>query len=504
MQAVPPVSASRPARSRRGARRFRLPGLALVALGLAFLAAPVGAEVERPEGPAPWRLGGRVGFTVDAAAFPDSTGYALELYVRIPPATLGALTRDSTGTGRMRLTARVRGRFGARAHDAVQEFSLSSADSVGGQGKVVVLRFPASPGPCRVNVRLEDVRSRKRGLIYSGRNVNESATVEGALEIPAPQAGRDMSDLEFVWSEDASATAFRRGERTMLPNPERLYGLFATELHAAFSARARAEDDRPWRYVARILDPSGAAIAQQESTGTPGRLLVAALTFDVSHVPAGGYDLEVKAWQEGDPGALLRRSHFSVAWSVDSWMRNPRDVADEVHFLLQPEAEETFALLHPGEQERFLEDFWKRRDPTPESARNEAREGFLQRIDYANATYSRYGIGRGMFSDQGRVYIRYGEPSEVLHQVMPTGDETLLQVLQQIESQEDRTTGEVRQKGLGGDSRPYEVWIYEGEIPTPPDADPAVATSLRLRKRLMFLFVDEQGLGTYTLRYSTE
>jgi hypothetical protein len=51
--------------------------------------------------------------------------------------------------------------------------------------------------------------------------------------------------------------------------------------------------------------------------------------------------------------------------------------------------------------------------------------------------------------------------------------------------------------------RPFEVWIYEGDIPLPPDADPETPSTPRWR-RLLFLFVDDQGLGHYTLRYSTE
>jgi GWxTD domain-containing protein len=227
------------------------------------------------------------------------------------------------------------------------------------------------------------------------------------------------------------------------------------------------------------------------------------VAFDVSKEPAGGYDLELKAWQEGDAGALLRRAHFSVAWQRDSWVRNPGDVSDEVHFLLQPAAEDSFALLQPGEQEQALEKFWRERDPTQESARNEARETFEQRVEYANRQYGRAGLGKGMFSDMGRTYIRYGEPSEIVHQVIPTGDDALDKVLEELEATEDRPVGDVPQKGLGGDPRPFELWIYEGVIGTPPDADPIAPQGTR-HKRLLFLFVDEHGMGDYRLRYTTE
>ena len=493
--------------------------LAVAVLGACALACLVRATsaAERPEGPPPWRVGGRVGFTVDAAAFPQSasdsgrvssggSGHELEVYVRVPPSTIDQLTRDANGDARLRATVRVRGRYGSQALESSQEFALTPLDTTRGQGKVVLMRFPASPGACRIDVRLDDVLSRKKGLVYAGRNANESAEVRGSVELPRPQAGRDLSDIEFAWPVHTRepGLAFVRSNRARVPNPDRLYGLFAPQLEAAFSARSKPGDARGWRWVARILDANGTLVAQRESTAVGAVTLDGEVTFDVSNEPAGAYDLEIKAWQEGDPGALLRRSRFSIGWETDTWLRNAADVADDVHFLLQSEDEDAFTIMPPGEQERFLKDFWRKRDPTPETALNEAHAVFDERVAYVNRTYSQHAIAKGMFSDMGRVYIRYGEPAEVLHQVMPAGEETLTKQLEEIMISEDRAVGSINQKGPGGDQRPYEVWLYEGEIPLPPDADPLADRRSVRRRRLLFLFVDEQGMGTYTLRYSTE
>ena len=81
------------ARPLRGARRF---ACALGLLAPLSLVTPANA-VERLEGPPPWRIGGRTGFTCDVASFPDSSGYHLEVYVRIPPATLEHLARGVDG-----------------------------------------------------------------------------------------------------------------------------------------------------------------------------------------------------------------------------------------------------------------------------------------------------------------------------------------------------------------------------------------------------------------------
>ena len=486
--------------------RFRfaalLPGLLPIILGTT--GGPGTDDDPDGPGPLPWRVRGRVGFTVDAAAFPDSAGRTLEVYLRIPPVTLAAVRRDSLGTGKLKLSVRLGSRFGGKPHEANQEIAI--ADSVPGFGKVVLLRFPVRPGGYRMRVKLEDLYSQKRGLGYIGRKVTESSGVEGDLQVPGPQAGRDISELEFVWpaTPRAAGAAFQRGEHASLPNPERLYGLLASEMRAEFTAHGPAASTAPWHWHARVLDGEGHVLVEQESTAAAGPRLSATVGLDLSTEPAAGYDLEVKAWQEGDVGALTQSSHFSVGWQSTTWLVDPADVEDVVHFLLSAKEEHVFARLQPGEREQFLDDFWRKRDPTPDTAENEDRNAFFSRVEYANQNFGGPGKGRGMFSDMGRVYIRYGEPGEVLKQVIPTGDETLAQAIHDLELSEDRPTGDVHQKGIGADTRAYEVWIYQGEITAPPDTDPNAIANLRARRRLVFLFVDEHGYGDYTLRYSTE
>jgi GWxTD domain-containing protein len=179
-------------------------------------------------------------------------------------------------------------------------------------------------------------------------------------------------------------------------------------------------------------------------------------------------------------------------------------VEDELHFLLSDEEEGTFSAMQPGEQERFLDEFWKRRDPTPDTAENEWRRMFAERVAYANEHFGYRGLEKGMFTDMGRVYVRYGPPSDIQKQVVPAGDKTLLQMVQELAATEDMPMGNVRVKGFGGDLRPFEVWIYEGVVPLPIEVDPERVIQARRRERLVFLFVDEQGYGRYVLRYSTE
>src|SRR5258706_8274558 len=129
--------------------------LAAVVFGALLLAGGARAA-ERLEGPTPWRIGGRIGFTCDAAAFPDSDGYHLEVYLRVPPATLAGLERDENGDAQMHAVVRVRP-LGRPEIESSQDLSISLADTARGQGRVLLLRFPVVPGPCHVDVRLEDL-----------------------------------------------------------------------------------------------------------------------------------------------------------------------------------------------------------------------------------------------------------------------------------------------------------------------------------------------------------
>lgn len=493
-------------RSSRGARcvwSARALGVGLLVLGLVpvFARPAAAARPERGPGPLPWRIGYEVGFSADAAAFPDSTGNTVEVYLRIRPSLIADLTSDGNTSPPIHVTAELKPLFGGgKSETREQTFTVVPADTAGEIGQVVVMSFHSRPGRHRLALALE---TRRRELSKRGMEKPEKAHVEGELTVPAIQAGRQISDLEFVWGDRRMGTpGTGRGRRDLIPNPERLYGLYATGLRAYFSARAT--EAKPWQWVARAIDSTGAVVATQQGTAPATVLLEGNLAMDVSELPAGAYDLEVKTWQEGDAGALLRRSRFSVAWQPETWTRDPLAAADETHFLLSSDEEEDFPTLTPGEQERAMDRFWVLRDPTPDTAENEARREYLKRVQFANRTYGRFGLGRGMFSDMGRTFIRYGEPSEVVRQVMPSLDDNIRNIIMELAATEGRSIGSVTDHEAGADTRPFELWIYEGNIPLPIEADPTLGRSRVSGKRLVFLFVDSNWLGDYRLLYSGE
>ncbi len=73
--------------------------------------------------------------------------------------------------------------------------------------------------------------------------------------------------------------------------------------------------------------------------------------------------------------------------------------------------EDVTYIITDEEREQFIEQFWRRRDPTPDSEENEFKEEHYRRIAYANERYAS-GIP-GWKTDRGRTYITFGPPDEI-------------------------------------------------------------------------------------------
>jgi GWxTD domain-containing protein len=85
---------------------------------------------------------------------------------------------------------------------------------------------------------------------------------------------------------------------------------------------------------------------------------------------------------------------------------------EDVTYIITDEERKAFQRLNTDEErEQFIEQFWLRRDPTPDSQENEYKEEHYRRIAYANERYAS-GIP-GWKSDRGRIYITFGPPDEI-------------------------------------------------------------------------------------------
>jgi GWxTD domain-containing protein len=179
------------------------------------------------------------------------------------------------------------------------------------------------------------------------------------------------------------------------------------------------------------------------------------LQFNHSTIPLGDYRLVVQAF------AVLKGDTMETAIANTSraimirWWGIPRSVKDldvaidQLRYIAKEGemSQMQEAKTEEEKQAKFLE-FWKKRDPNPNTPRNEKMELFYTRVDYANRHFSHY--REGWRTDMGMIYIIFGPPSDV-----------------------SRHPFEV-------DTKPYEVWRYY-DI------------------NYDFVFQDESGFGDYRL-----
>jgi len=90
-----------------------------------------------------------------------------------------------------------------------------------------------------------------------------------------------------------------------------------------------------------------------------------------------------------------------------------RDFLSKVRYLITKQERRIFLTLPLSEREKFIDEFWIKRDPDPDTEENEFKAQYFQRIEEANRLF--HGGGSpGWLQDRGRVYILLGPPTDRL------------------------------------------------------------------------------------------
>lgn len=227
----------------------------------------------------------------------------------------------------------------------------------------------------------------------------------------------------------------------------------------------------------KVVDTAGKVLLQTP----PSKVLIAAGggilrgQLPLTGLPEGHYQLETDLVVDGittSRTAPFRMGSLQTALEQDQQAREVALVSDSGYFGAMDEAalDEAWAPLdyvaRPDDhmdvwkqgltvaaKRNFLIQFWGRRDPTPGTVKNEARERFYGLIALANQKFTERGSNArpGWRSDRGRIFIRNGDPADRL------------------------------QRQNIGVAQPYEVWRY---------------ASGRGR---WYIFVDRSGFGAYEL-----
>jgi GWxTD domain-containing protein len=122
--------------------------------------------------------------------------------------------------------------------------------------------------------------------------------------------------------------------------------------------------------------------------------------------PSGAVDPLKRAPDEKQKKRNQRALKIELSKPYKKWLE------EDVVWIITDEERAAFKQLsNDEERDNFIEAFWQRRDPTPDTEENEYKEEHYQRIAYSNEHFAA-GVP-GWKTDRGRIYIIYGKPDEI-------------------------------------------------------------------------------------------
>ena len=331
------------------------------------------------------------------------------------------------------------------------------------------MEFAIAPGTYRVEVTVEDS--------VSGQKSQASAEIQG---YPAVPPASDLLLSPAMRVADANDTVplpgeMRAGNTLIVPATMLKLTPLRPKAYYFLEAYTSSPQEQAGTMQVAVVGANGAPVTETSPAPVrvpPGGGMLKG-QLDLDGLPEGRYSLQVKVNLEGkttERSAEFEMAGLDETLTADTAVLAVARETDEGYFAAMNEAEldsaaaplvliaksrelNTYESLSPAAKRRFLAEFWKSRDTSPETQRNEERERFYGAIAYANRQY-RVGRGKqelGWQTDRGRVYTRHGAPDDILRRV-PTGQ-----------------------------APPYEVWRYT-----------------RGRPRY-YVFADRTGIGAYNL-----
>ena len=252
--------------------------------------------------------------------------------------------------------------------------------------------FEVPPNRYRVWVAIRDLNSDQKS------SANQSIVVPDYSKIPVGFADLDLGIVD-------SSGAFT-------PTSTRRFGIEVNRLAARVTLFDRRPGSwpRPYSFRYRILNESGEEIVAGVQPVSLSRSAEQVIVRPPStELFLGPYTFEI-VLTEGRSRWRVERS-FEVEESGPPRGKEFERMLEALSFIAEPHEVEAMRALPLEQQERGWEEFWKRRDPTPDTPLNEAMVEFFRRVRYADSHFQ--GAGPGWRSDMGRIYIKYGPPDQI-------------------------------------------------------------------------------------------
>lgn len=294
--------------------------------------------------------------------------------------------------------------------------------------------------------------------------------------------GPDLSTLELAYQiKPDSIGKFVKNGLLIMPNPSTQFLREAKKVSVyaeGYGLNTTSTADSVFYILMEIFNFEGKSILAFPAVTfqKPGESAVITTEFPIDTLKAGDYNLKMTLIDGVDSVSTDRQ--FSVIMPRDIVKRtmmegifrefpeannimteaDAKNFRDEIVYIASPDEMKLYDSLNLTGKAAFQKDFWARRNSEPGTSQNEYEIEHYRRLKYVKDTFGKFSGGHaGWRTDRGRVYIMYGEPSEI------------------------------ERYPLSLEARAWERWSYNG-----------------LEGGVYFIFVDMQNADNYNLVHSSK
>ncbi|MBD3290883.1 GWxTD domain-containing protein [candidate division KSB1 bacterium] len=338
------------------------------------------------------------------------------------------------------------------------------------QGKTTLLTesFWLAPGEYDLTIEIRDLAAGVRTSRSSLIDIPDFS--ENHLQLSGIELAEEIK-------ETGASNAFTKYGKQVLPNPSKMYNVrrpfmfYYFEIYSLlftetpdgmkkYSVAAHIEDGKDQVLVSgkekiRIKVGSSSVIFDRiriSSLNTlPEMDSIKKLTLVIK---VKDYDSEQTAVAEKEFYYIPRDANEPIATGQTISDERLEEIYEELKPIAVSGELDIFDELNSGGKMNLIRDFWKKRDPTPETPENEYMIDYYNKLQYVKESFAE-GSRSGIKTDRGRIYLKYGPPTQIIRH--------------------DNDIG----------MKPYIEWIYY------------------MDSRRIFIFANLEGFGKYRLIHST-
>ncbi len=319
---------------------------------------------------------------------------------------------------------------------------ITAADTANAVPVIFENSFAVKPGKYKMQVQITDLNDQKRQGTYStDLEVSDYASNQltlSQIELATQVLKGGNSDDMFV-----------KNGYTIYPNPSGFYGsnlprltIYAEVYNMEFEQGA-ATNTYNVDFV--LTDEAGSVVKEYPSKtfNKAGQSAIIIHSMNIISVQSGRYILMLRVTDNANKKVAVSKKLFVIYREGESIYETQADesffkdldakgairAGNIIGVIGKKDDMKIYSQLELEGKKKFLDRFWKERDPSPGTKTNEVLMDYYRRYEEANLKFSTPNM-EGWKTDMGRVYMVYGAPA-------------------QIEKHE-----------FESDKKPYQIWFY--------------------------------------------